>query len=68
MFGGPHARPPSADCTPHEIRHSWVTHLRAAGIDPADLADIAGHSLETATAHYTHPLRRSHDRVREVIG
>jgi integrase len=56
------------DCTPQEFRHSWVTNLRAAGIDPADLADVAGHSLETATARYTHALRRSHDRIREVIG
>jgi hypothetical protein len=45
-----------------------VTHLRAAGIDPADLADVAGHSLDTATARYTHALRRSHDQIRRVIG
>ena len=32
------------DCTPQEFRHSWVSLLRAAGIDPADLADAAGHS------------------------
>lgn len=25
------------DCTPHEFRHSWVTLLRAAGVDDADL-------------------------------
>jgi integrase len=56
------------DCTPQEFRHSWVTHLRAAGIDPADLAEVAGHSLETATARYTHALRRSHDQIRRVIG
>jgi integrase len=56
------------DCTPHDFRHSWVTHLRAAGIDPADLADVGGHSLETATSHYTHALRRSHEKIRQVIG
>jgi hypothetical protein len=32
------------DCTPHDFRHSWVTHLRAAGIDASDLAEIAGHT------------------------
>lgn len=32
---------------------------RAAGIDPADLAEVAGHTVETATARYTQPLRRS---------
>lgn len=54
--------------TPHEFRHSWVTHLRAGGIDPADLADVAGHSVQTATSRYTHPLRRSHEQIREMVG
>jgi integrase len=56
------------DPTPHEFRHSWVTHLRASGIDPADLADVAGHSVQTATSRYTHPLRRSFDEIRNVVG
>ncbi len=56
------------DPTPHECRHSWVTHLRAGGIDPADLADVAGHSVATATSRYTHPLRRSHNQIREMVG
>ena len=38
------------DATPHDFRHSWVTNLSAAGIDVADLADIAGHSVELAAA------------------
>jgi hypothetical protein len=50
------------------MRHSYVTHLRAAGVDDADLAEIAGHRVETMLAHYTHPLGRSHDQVRQVIG
>jgi integrase len=53
---------------PHDFRHSWVTHLRAAGIDPADLAQVAGHTVETATSRYTHALGRSDDRIRQVIG
>lgn len=56
------------DPTPHEFRHSWVTHLRAAGVDPADLADVAGHSVETATSRYTHPLRKSFDEIRRAVG
>jgi integrase len=56
------------DCRPHDFRHSWVTHLRASGIDPADLAQVAGHNVETATARYTHALGRSDDRIRDVIG
>jgi integrase len=55
-------------CTPQDLRHSWVTHLRAAGIDPADLAEVAGHTVETATARYTHALGRSDDAIRQVLG
>lgn len=56
------------DVRPQDCRHSFVSNLRAAGIDPADLADIAGHSVETATARYTHALRRSFDEVRRMVG
>jgi integrase len=53
---------------PHDCRHSWITHLRAAGIDDADLADVAGHTVETMIGIYTHALGRSHDRIRRLIG
>ena len=53
---------------PHDCRHSWITHLRAAGIDDADLAEVAGHTVETMIGTYTHPLGRSHERIRKVIG
>jgi integrase len=56
------------DPTPHEFRHSYVTHLRAAGIDDADLALVAGHTIETMISVYTHPLERSHDAIRDAIG
>jgi|HubBroStandDraft_6_1064221.scaffolds.fasta_scaffold206195_2 integrase len=56
------------DIRPHEMRHSWITHLRAAGIDDADLADMAGHELATMLGRYTHPLRESFDQVRDIIG
>ena len=53
---------------PHDCRHSWISHLRAAGIDDADLADVAGHTVETMIGTYTHALGRSHDRIRGLIG
>jgi integrase len=56
------------DATPHEFRHSAISHLRAAGIDPADLAAMSGHTVETATKHYTHALGRSFDAARKTIG
>jgi integrase len=56
------------DIRPHECRHSYVTHLRAAGVNDADLAEIAGHRVETMLARYTHAVGASHSRVRSVIG
>ncbi len=54
--------------TPHEFRHSYVSHLRALGIDDADLVRVAGHNVETMISRYTHPLEQSHERIRGVIG
>jgi len=56
------------DIRPHECRHSYVTHLRASGINDADLAEIAGHQVETMLARYTHAVGRSFDSVRAAIG
>lgn len=56
------------DPTPHEFRHSYVSHLRATGGDDADLARVAGHTVETMISVYTHPLDRSHEQIRGVIG
>ena len=56
------------DVRPHECRHSWITQMRAAGIDPADLAQVSGHDIDTATRHYTHPMGQSMDAIRAVLG
>jgi integrase len=56
------------DIRPHECRHSFVTNLRAIGVDDADLAAIVGHRVETMLARYTHSLGGSFDQVREAIG
>jgi len=56
------------DIQPHECRHRYVTHLRAAGVDDADLAEIAGHRVETMLATYTHATEQSFDAVRGVLG
>jgi integrase len=55
------------DIRPHECRHSYVTHLRASGINDADLAEIAGHRVETMLARYTHPTGQSFGAVREAV-
>lgn len=54
--------------TPHEFRHSWISLLAAAGVDAADLADMAGHTVATMHGHYAHGLGRSFDAVRKAVG
>jgi integrase len=56
------------DIRPHECRHSYVTHLRAAGINDADLAEIAGHRVETMLSRYVHSVGSSHQSIRHAIG
>lgn len=56
------------DIRPHECRHSYVTHLRGAGVNDADLAEIAGHRVETMLARYTHAVGGSFRGVRMAIG
>lgn len=56
------------DPIPQEFRHSYVSNLRAAGIDDADLARVAGHSVETMVSVYAHALERSHEAIRKTIG
>jgi integrase len=56
------------DPTPHEFRHSYISLLRAEGVNAEDLAAICGHSVMTATRIYTHALNRSGDAVRELVG
>jgi integrase len=55
------------DIRPHECRHSYVTHLRVAGINDADLAQIAGHRVETMLARYTHAIGGQFDAIRTVL-
>lgn len=53
---------------PHEFRHTWVSRMRAAAIDPADVANAAGHTLETANAKYVHSLGQSFEAMRRAVG
>lgn len=55
------------DIRPHECRHSYVTHLRGAAVNDADLAKVLGHRLETMLAHYSHPLGNSFVKIRSAV-
>lgn len=53
---------------PHDLRHSYVSLMRAAGVDPADLAKATGHTTETATRVYTHATGSTFGLMREAVG
>jgi len=55
------------DIRPHECHRSYVTHLRAAHVNDVDLAEIAGHRVETMLARYTHSTGKSFESVRNAI-
>lgn len=44
-------------CTPHQLRHRYITILMQARVDPALVAKIAGHrKLSVTQDTYTHVL------------
>lgn len=54
--------------TPHMFRHGFVSHMRAAGVDPADLAKATGHTVATATNHYVASTGTTFDAMRRAVG
>jgi integrase len=64
----PACRAAGVEATPHELRHSYVSLMRAAGVDPADLAAATGHTVTTAAAVYLHSVGASWDAMRAAVG
>jgi integrase len=64
----PAAATSGVPATPHEFRHSYVSLMRAAGVDPADLAAWTGHTVLTATTRYVHSTGGSLGMAREALG
>jgi integrase/recombinase XerD len=47
----------SADLSCHSCRHSYVSHLMAAGLDLVTIRDNAGHSSLAVTSLYSHAVK-----------
>ena len=47
----------SADLSCHSCRHSYVSHMLAAGVDIATIRDNAGHSSLAVTSIYAHAVK-----------
>jgi integrase len=56
------------DLNCHDLRHGYVSLMRAAGVDPADLASATGQTVATATNVYTHSTGGTFDLMRRAVG
>ena len=56
------------ECRFHDLRHTWVSLLRAAGVSDEDVARAAGHASPQVTmSMYAHALAGSARRVADTV-
>ena len=55
-------------CRFHDLRHMWVSLLRAAGVSDEDVAKAAGHASPQVTmSMYAHAMTGSARRVADTV-
>lgn len=53
--------------SPHELRHSHITHLVAEGFDPTVIGDRVGHESIHITMMYAHPMEEKQKLMSSVL-
>jgi integrase len=59
---------PLPHTTPHQLRHSYATHLLEAGVPVGHVAELVGDSIAVLEATYSHVLRTKHEVTSVVSG
>jgi integrase len=53
---------------PYDLRHTALSKALMLGIDPATVANMAGHDVKTLYRHYTHAMDEAKKRAADVLG
>jgi integrase len=53
--------------TPHDLRHTFATWLREAGVDPMTVAQLLGHRVHAMTGRYAHLTAEQRKRAIEKL-
>lgn len=53
--------------SPHELRHTHITHLIADGFDPVTIGDRVGHEAVSITMNYAHPMEERQKSMGETL-
>lgn len=52
--------------TPHEFRHTYITHLKRSGLSEQEVLDAAGHVCRQSSQPYTHSSRQGKNLLTEL--
>jgi integrase len=53
---------------PYDLRHTALSTALSLGIDPATVANMAGHDVRTLLSTYTHALEEAKSRAADILG
>ncbi len=56
------------DPTPHECKHSWISHMVASGVSIDDVSEMAGTKPETIFRVYLHSTGQSIEKAKAALG